>query len=181
MLYSAGLSANNLKGVFMSNLKRLKKISVKELLGLSRKDDGAEAIKKLIAEGHESIFRIKGDVTGYTTKATSLGESFALTGNFLAQSLISGEMFESSKAYLPKSFSEDIVANFANRQENAIGVGFTAEVLVLKDSSSATGYTYDVKNLETKENLAWKQQAMQEFMALPAPSKVKAIGNKKTA
>lgn len=155
----------------MTTIKQLKKISVKELFGLGRGDNGAENIKKLIEAGHKKIFRITGNVTGFGKKQTQFGESYVLTGQFLAQNLVSNEIFKSSKAYMPKDFTETVIANFEQRGDMASSVEFTAEVSVMKDSSVATGYTYDVSGIETAESMAWEAQAVQRFLALPAPVK----------
>lgn len=163
----------------MTAIKTLKKISVKELFGLKRTDDGAANIKKLMEEGHTKIFRIKGNVTGFTSKATNLGESFGLTGQFLAHNLVTNELFKSSKCYLPKDFTETIISNFKNRGDAATGVEFTAEISVVKDSSSASGYTYICEPIQTADTVAWEERAVKEFTSLPAPQVVKKIANGK--
>lgn len=153
----------------MSAIKKLKRISVKELLGFKRGDDGAAEIKKLLANGVEKIFRIKGSVTATTSKTTQYGESYALLGDFIAQNLLTGEIFESSKAYLPKSFTDDIVGAFKSRGDASSGVEFTAEVAIMTDTASGTGYSYDVTPIQTAEHQQWKAKAVMEFAALPAP------------
>lgn len=161
------------------SIKTLKKISVKELLGLKRGDSGAEHIKKLLEQGHEKIFRIKGNVTGYGTKSTSYGESSVLTGQFLAQNLIDGSIFQSSKAYMPKDFTETVISNFQQRGDAQNSVEFTAEVSVTKDSSSATGYSYLCTPIETEISRSWLENAVKEFTALPAPKVQAKIAGKK--
>lgn len=165
----------------MSNIKNLKKISVKELLGLTRTDDAkaimADIVKKF---GSKPLFRIKGNVTGYAEKKTQYGESFMLIGQFIAQNFETNEIFKSGRAYLPKSASEEIVGQFKSRSEAQNGVEFTADVFVVTDTASATGYSYDVRPIATVETLAWEAKAMQEMLALPAPEKtaLKIAGKK---
>lgn len=161
------------------SITTLKKISVKELLGLKRTDSGSEAMKKLLDAGHIKIFRIKGNVTGYGTKNTQFGESMVLTGQFIAQNLVDGKLFKASKAYMPKDFTETVISNFNNRGDAANGLEFTAEVSVIKDSSAGTGYTYIVEPVETEVTRSFEAQALKEFNALPAPAEVKKLANGK--
>lgn len=165
----------------MSQVKQLKKISVKELFGLKRGDDGAANIKKLIETGHEKIFRISGYVTGVASKNTQYGESVALLGQFIAQNLVTGELFKSSKAYMTKDFAENVAGQFKSRSDQNNGIEFKAEVSVVKDSSVATGYSYVVNPIETEETKSWEQKQLSDFAALPAPKKLVQITGKKTA
>ena len=151
----------------------LKKISVKELLGLKRGDSGAKHIQKLLESGVSKLYRIKGNVTGYGTKTTQYGESFVLTGQFIAQSLVDGKIFKASKAYLPKDFTETIIAEFKNRGNVENGLEFTAEVSACEDSSVATGYSYTVEPVETEISRSFEEKAIKEFSALPAPKQLK--------
>lgn len=157
----------------------LKKISVKELMGLKRGDNGAEHMKKLLDAGHKNIFRIKGNVTGFGSKSTQYGESIVLTGQFLAQSLVDNKLYKASKAYMPKDFTETVIANFQNRGEANNSVEFTAQVSIVKDTSAGTGYTYIVEPIETEITRSWEENAMKEFSALPAPAAVKQLANGK--
>jgi len=159
----------------MSTIKTLKKISVKELFGLKRNDDGKAKMQELVKSGHKEIFVISGRVTGFASKATQYGESFALLGQFLARNQINGDVFKATKCYLPKDFTENVIGTFQNRSDESGAIEFTANVSVVEDSSSATGYTYIVEPVTTAESMAWEAKAMQSLLAIPAPEKPKAI------
>lgn len=163
----------------MTAIKTLKRISVKELLGLKRADSGKEKIQELLKQGITNVFTITGRVTGFASKATQYGENFALIGEFLARNDINGELHKSTKAYLPKDFTENVIAQFQNREANSSAVEFSAHVKILEDSASATGYTYIVEPIETIETMAWQQQAMKTLLALPAPIPVEKKNGKK--
>lgn len=156
-------------------IKNVKRISIKELFSLKRADDGKKHMQSLVEAGHDQIFTITGQVTGFTTKSTQYGESHALLGNFIARNDLTSEIFKSTRAYLPNSFTEEVVSKFQQRGDAESTIEFTAHVHVMEDSGSATGYSYDVRPVRTAENMAWEAQAMQSLTALPAPEKTKKL------
>ncbi len=66
----------------------------------------------------------------------------ALTGDFEAQSLVTGETVRASKAFLPGSVQDAIVAQIS---KNAVGVEFAFIIGIAKDETTAIGFIYTVK------------------------------------
>lgn len=117
---------------------------------------------------------IGGIVTGAGVKTTDYGDSWRLSGQFLAFNVLTGERFESSVSYLPDVVSEPLAA--AVRATNQ-PVEFAVEVGVQFDRSVATRYTYyaeTVREISQAPALAGIEREMLERMGktpqLPAPA-----------
>lgn len=164
----------------MSKITALKKITIKDVCGVERGEDVKEFMRQEAERGGELI-AIAGEVTGYGGKATQFGESFFLIGLFVAQNRKTGEVFKSSKVYLPKDVTENIMSAFISRKTDEQSVKFQLSVSVVKDKSSAVGYAYLCEPIRTPEAVSREQELLASFDALPALPAPSANGKKKTA
>ena len=153
-----------------SNVEQVKKITLKEVLGLKTTDD-ARKLYMDAAKGKKPVVRIGGDVSGTGTKHTQYGESIVLYGTFVAANLLTGEIFESSKCYLPTESAEQIRDAFAARRDEYASIGFDFVFSVVESSKSGTGYTFMASTEKTPEQISRRAELLGKFKALPAPKK----------
>lgn len=120
----------------MADIKKLKKISTKDIMNLT------EAQTLEIAKSKkQDLYVIGGDVAAYGIKPTTFGPAPFVLGTFVAQNSITGERFASSKAYLPNDAAENIMAMFDKRSVDD-PVHFVMSVSVVESKKSKNGYTY---------------------------------------
>lgn len=90
-----------------------------------------------------ALARVFGRSNGCKVKTSDYGESFAFSGNFEAVRLADGEVFKSSKVFLPKTI-EGLLAEAHSSSEDPID--FAIEVGV-KHAKNAFGYEWTVRPL----------------------------------
>ena len=156
--------------------RTLKKITLKDILGIERGAD-VKAIMLEHAAKETELAAIAGDVRGYGGKTTQFGESLFLVGDFVAQNRVTGEVFKSQRAYLPKDATEAVVARFNSRKGDDEYVNFTLIVKVIKDKS-AMGFTYVCEPVRDARSVTREAELLATFAALPAPKEVKVIAKK---
>ena len=104
--------------------------------------------------GRLPIMRVVGVATGFkngkTIRQLPSGEMqesewIALTGQFAATNLATGQVFRAGKCFLPQSATS--LVHGAMQGENVKGVEFAFEVHALRDDDAATGYVYETSSL----------------------------------
>ena len=111
-------------------------------------------------------------IAGVSTEAkvgqTDRGEYTALLGEFIAQNLLTGEMFQAGKCILPSFLSEQLAAAL----RASTSVEFAMMIGAKADKTAVTGYTYTARPLVNAQPTA-RLQALLDASgiapALPAP------------
>lgn len=156
----------------MSEPKSVKKITIKEIIGLTgvATDEVKAHMLDLAKQGGSAaeLAAIAGEVQGYGAKASQYGESFFLTGNFVSLNRQTGEILESNKLYLPKDTTENVMAEYKNRTESTDLVSIKLIIRVILDKASSTGYSYVCKPIETPELINKKAKLVALLSNLPA-------------
>jgi hypothetical protein len=138
----------------------LKKLSLASLIGKIEKPKGPTA-----------LYRVIGTVIGVKTGTSTYGGWTALMGDFEAINLDSGEMYASSKAFLPEPALSMLAAA---SMKSPGGVEFAVEVGV-KPANNAFGYEYTVRPLidsaPTDALKALRGVAFADVKAIAAPAK----------
>ena len=99
-------------------------------------------------DGEQTLFRVLGRAVGVKTGTTDFGDFVAFTGDFRATVIATGEVFRSSKVFLPESVVGMLQAAM---QESNAGVEFAFDIGAV-EANTPTGYQYTVKSLiETPE------------------------------
>jgi hypothetical protein len=156
----------------------VKKITIKEIIGIPKDEDTKVYMTKLSSESPE-IAAIVGDVTGFGGKMTQYGESFFLTGSFMAQNRMTGEVIKSGKMYLPKDVTETIIASVKNREHATDATSLHLTIKVVPDLSQ--GFTYICEPVKTIESVSREAEMEGQLLALGAPKPLKSLAHKKTA
>jgi len=141
----------------MSNL--IKKISPKTIIG-----------KIAIPEKATALFTVIGICNGLKTGQSTYGDWMALTGQFEAMNLETGEASVAPQVFLPEPLNGLIAAKVRTPDENGqpVSIRFAVEVGV-KPAKTATGYEYTVRELvDSTDN----DPLADLRKALPAPPKV---------
>lgn len=127
-----------------TGLKVLSKISAKTL-GAAPKMVLVEVDGKQVAraDGTQTLFRIVGRAMGFKTGNTDYGQWVAFSGDFRATLFATGEMFQSSKVFLPESVTGMLQAALAN---STAGADFAFDVGVIP-ATTTVGYQYTVTSL----------------------------------
>lgn len=138
----------------MSSL--IKKISAKTIVGTVT-----------VPEKATPLYTVIGIANGIKSGMSTYGEWLALTGQFEAMNLESGEAFVAPQVFLPEPLNGLIAAKIRTPDENGqpVSVRFAVEVGV-KPAKTTMGYEYTVRELvDASENdpLADLREA------LPAP------------
>lgn len=164
----------------MNDTKLAKSLSYKTLAGLSEaSDDEVKSAMKEFAKTDTIITQIAGEITGYSIKNAQYGENISFTGNFVARSAITGEIFETSKMFFDKGFSEQLRSQWDSRIDSGEIVKFSAEIMVIKFNKSPF-YTYMARPLRTPEAITKRAELLSTLASAPLPVKI-AAPNKKTA
>jgi len=154
----------------MSNETRLtKSLSYKSIAGLDNATE--EEVKSTMKEWgvkNTAIAAVAGEVTGYTIKSGAYGPNIAFTGNFVVRSEITGEVFESTKMFFDKAFSEVIQGRFDKRGAESEGVTFSASISVVKHAK-APFFSYMVTPLRTPEAIDKRKALLATLESAPAP------------
>ena len=126
------------------------------------------------------VARIFGRANSCKSKTSDFGESFQFNGNFEATRLSDGEIFRSSKLFLPKVL-EGLMADALQTSDEALD--FVVEIGV-QYSKNAHHYEWTVKPLmesQQADQLAHlREKATANIPQLPAPEKSidKGVENK---
>ena len=117
------------------------------------------------------LYTIMGIANGVKTGSSMYGEWLALTGQFEASNLETGEVFAAPVAFLPEPLNGLIAAKVRTPGEDGKGVSVKFAVMVgVKPAKNQFGLEYTVRELvDVKENdpLADLRQALP---ALPKPA-----------
>lgn len=134
----------------------IKKISAKTIVGVVAAPEKATP-----------LYTVMGIANGVKTGQSTYGEWIALTGQFEAMNLETGEAFAAPQVFLPEPLNGLIVAKVRTPDENGVtpSVRFAVEVGI-KPSKSTMGYEYTVRELvDASEN----DPLADLRKALPAP------------
>ena len=113
-------------------------------------------------------FQVIGSATSYKRIETNYGASDQLNGTFEAINLITGEVFNSGKCFLPSIVSDQIVAQL--QSDENVQVKFAYEIGTTP-STSTIGYEYTVRSLIDAQPLALIEEIRSQIgaPALEAP------------
>jgi hypothetical protein len=116
-----------------------------------------------------NLIKVAGVTTAAKTGQTDKGEYTKLLGEFIAQNLLTGEVFQSGQCILPSFLSEQLAAalNASESVEFALLIGARA------DKSAVTGYVYTAQPLVNAEPTARMSKLLTAAgiaPALPAPA-----------
>jgi len=126
----------------------LNKMSMKTLLGATKKSTIADMLKEgKIKTGHV-VVKIVGEVQGTKKGETTFGEYTAFTGTFLARNLINGEEYQSGVLFVDKSATDAIVAKLANINEGDV-LEIALQVALQANPDSNVGYNYVTMPLQS--------------------------------
>ncbi len=116
----------------MSKLEMIKKLSTSKIMGK----------KPRLNEGEKSrvLYQVVGIASGRKTgEHSEFGPWCALTGNFAAVNLASGEEFRSGVLFLPDVALDPIIGHM---DTGATSIEFGYTISIMEDEKSATGYVY---------------------------------------
>lgn len=132
----------------LAGQRLVKKLTIKTLVG------GKMEILAAALTGREGkankgdpvpLVRIIGQVTGYKTGTTDLGDFVELRGSFLGTNLVTGEQMDNvSRAIMPDVVGDAVAAAIKGGAEAA---QFAVEIDVTYDEAAATSYVYSVRSL----------------------------------
>lgn len=150
----------------MSNVQIVAKLSAKKVCGKIKKPE-----KKTV------LMQIFGVATGTKSGESNFGGWVALTGQFRATNLETGEIYQSGICYLPNTALNLIIPMLA--KDGVDGLEFAFNIGVIP-ADNAFGYEYYVEPmLEPKENDPLEMLAKRvSQVALPAPEKAKEKAGK---
>lgn len=148
---------------------QIKSITVNSVLGKETKKKVAELLNK-------PLITIYG--FAYTTfvNESKYGENTGFKGDFVAVNLITGEVFESNAAFLPKNLTQQIEAMMTKAQ--GLEVEFKAQIMAVPSEVSPNGYAWiaDAPTTEERKNraVAMLEKIKKDTAGLlAAPSKTK--------
>lgn len=132
----------------LAGQRLVKKLTIKTLIG-GKMDILAAALTGREGKANKGdpvpLMRVVGQVTGYKTGTTDLGDFVELRGSFLGTNLITGEQMDNvSRAIMPDVVGDAIAAAIKNGAEAA---EFAVEIDVTYDEAAATSYVYSVRSL----------------------------------
>ncbi len=155
----------------MGNIAMIKKLSTKNIIGK----------KVRLNEGEEKrdLYQVAGVASGFKSGESDFGMWEALTGNFAAQNMETGEQFRSGVLYLPAVALDPVIGQL---NAGAQAVEFAFIIGVVADDSTAVGYTYVATPLVEPDENDPLEQLMGNFAevkALDAPPEETAAEKKK--
>lgn len=124
---------------------QLKKMSMKTLLGASKKTTIGDMIKDGRIKTGQVLIKIVGVVTGSRHGSTTYGDYVAFSGDFVAKHDITGEVYQSGELFLDRNTSDQVAAKLA---ENPDGVEIAVQVAIQIDPDSSVGYCYVTRPLQ---------------------------------
>lgn len=119
------------------------------------------------------LCRIAGEVDDFIVANSKFGDSIGFKGVFTAVNLLTGEVFESTAAFIPAQLTATLKEKLSSG--NAVFIEF--DLMALESSKSPTGYTWIAEKPMTEERKrladAMREKALElsKTLALPAPSK----------
>lgn len=125
----------------------LKKLTMKNIVGDTKKL-AAALFKEKVGSGETvMIARFLGKATGWAVKSTDLGESIAIKGSFAGINLMTGEEFRAmgGTCYLPEAAAGLIAATLED--DNAESVDFAFEIGMKESETAIRGFEYVIKPL----------------------------------
>jgi len=137
----------------------IKKISPKTVVG-----------SPAVPEKAVALFTVIGIASGVKTGPSPYGEYVALTGQFEATNLETGEMYAAPVCFLPDPLQGMIVAKLRTPDSdgNLVTVQFGVEVGI-KPAKTATGYEYSVRELVEADRNDPLADLRKALPALPKP------------
>lgn len=131
----------------------LKKISTQTVYGKIKNEDKVEP---------KSLYRVFGLAVGTKTGNTQYGDWSCFVGEFQAVNLATGEVFNSSKCFLP----EIVEAGIMTQLSQAESVKFAFEIGVKPNEEIVIGYEYTAKSLLQAQPNNLLAEMAQEVLAL---------------
>jgi len=155
----------------VTNMQQLRKLSIKAVCG-------EQDLQRILTEKKIALCDIFGIANRTKIVESDYGNAIRFIGQFRAVNLETGELFTSTRLYLPSMLEEELssaMAQAAKNQDTQVNAEFGVRVFVLYDKSLATKYYYDVENIIAPQ----KTDAIEDLMArvwenrkaLPAPGK----------
>lgn len=154
----------------MSAEKLLKKMSMKTLLDASPANTIKQKLANREIKFNDILVRIVGMVDGKKIGNTTYGEYTAFLGNFIANVVATGDVYESGVLFLDKSTTEAVAQRLDASPD---GVEIAVEVAIVFDPSpDSKGYMYVTRPLQSAEMASRRQQLLAKLRqaALPAPT-----------
>lgn len=142
-----------------------KKLSVAKVFGKIN----AAIISKQGDGGKLTIMRVFGSANGIKTGISDFGEWRALTGQFRATNIQTGEVFDSAVCFIP-DVALDLVC--AQLEGGAKAVDFAFDISAVLDETVAVGYSYQASPLiqAEEESPISRLESKIAALALPAPA-----------
>jgi hypothetical protein len=142
-----------------------KKLSVAKVFGKIN----AAIISKQGDGGKLAIMRVFGSANGIKTGISDFGEWRALTGQFRATNIQTGEVFDSAVCFIP-DVALDLVC--AQLEGGAKAVDFAFDISAVLDETVAVGYSYQASPLiqAEEESPISRLESKIAALALPAPA-----------
>jgi hypothetical protein len=136
----------------------------------------ADGVKKTALRGVEKQYmRLVGVVKKLSLATSQYGDSVAFEGDFRAINLVTGEVYNGAKLFLPH-IAEAFASNAYMAAEMAEGFNGLelAFDLGIKPASTPAGYEYTVKPLIEQKAVDRLADLLNSLPALPAPASEKA-------
>ncbi len=152
----------------MANETKLSKsLSYKLLAGIPEmQDEEVKAHMKELAKTDTVLAAIAGEVTGYNVKNGQYGENIAFSGTFVAQSAITGEVFETTKIFFDKGFADQLRGRFDTRKDADEIIKFSCQISVVKHAKSPF-FTYMTTPLRTPEAITRRAELLGTLASAP--------------
>lgn len=156
----------------------IKKISIAKVIGNLKKMVAADEITE-----PTPVMRVFGVATGVKEGNSDNGPWVAVTGQFKAINLLSGEESASGVCFMPDVAIDSVVGQL--RQDGINAVEFGYDIICRPSEDSAVGYEYDAEPLikPNEDDAVTRLEAAiaKNAPALEAPKKETAKGKGKTA
>jgi len=143
--------------------------------------------KKTVKENmNKPLVTVSGFADDFFYTMTKFGEQVGFKGDFVATNLLTGEMYESNAAFLPKQLAGTLVKKLESNPGQSIEL--TATLQAVESDKNSHGYAWIAEAPMTEQRLsrreALRQQALMEsnkVKALAAPVKEAPEKGKKSA
>lgn len=141
--------------------KQTKSINVNELVD-----------KKTVKENlNKPLANIYGVATTSFSHTTKYGENTGFKGDFFGVNLITGEVLESSAAFLPKQITEQIIKQLETNQGGE--VHFSCTLKALESDKSPSGYAWIADEIDS-EACANRRAALLKIALADMPKQIAA-------
>lgn len=136
----------------MSDFSKVKSINVNTVFD-----------KKTVKENlGTDLIRVTGIATHTIGATTKYGEQTGFGGSFMAVNLLTGELFESEAAFLPKGFTNELEKVLASGQDE-IEVNMTIQAI--ESDKNDKGYAWIAVRPKTEKHLSLKQKLKENLLA----------------